>query len=162
MTGLQTQILPPTMPLSLATQPSQSSNHSLSSVQSSTPSSGILNPSLATPGSMHGLHPNAAYYPMQLFYYPTAPVSPSIYLQTGHMHPGPMTLVLRGTFSRSIPRWSCTPRFVFQEMPVNIREHQCRRKKNHSSKVVFRLIPFLLRQCSDFVSRSSLVFYQRH
>ena len=39
---------------------------------------------------------NATYYPMQVFYYPTPPISPSVYLQTGQMHPAPMTLVLRG------------------------------------------------------------------
>lgn len=41
---------------------------------------------------------NTTYYPMQVFYYPTSPISPSIYLQTGQMHPTPMTLVLRGEF----------------------------------------------------------------
>jgi len=65
----------PTMPISLA-NPSQSSNISTSSA--------------------NGIHPNATYYPMQIFYYPTAPMSQSIYLQTGQMHPTPMTLVLRG------------------------------------------------------------------
>jgi hypothetical protein len=66
---------PQTIPISLANPP-QSSNISTSST--------------------NGLHPNATYYPMQVFYYPTAPISPSIYLQTGQMHPTPMTLVLRG------------------------------------------------------------------
>ena len=76
-------MLPPTMPISLA-PPSQS----LPSVQSSTSSATTIN----------GFHPNATYYPMQVFYYPTSPISPSIYLQTGQMHPAPMTFVLRGTF----------------------------------------------------------------
>jgi hypothetical protein len=46
--------------------------------------------------TINGLHPNTTYYPMQVFYYPTPPLSPSIYLQTGQMHPGPMTLLLPG------------------------------------------------------------------
>jgi hypothetical protein len=50
-------------------------------------------------GSMTGLHPNATYYPVQVFYYPTGPVSPSIYVPTGHMHPGQMALLLRGLFA---------------------------------------------------------------
>jgi hypothetical protein len=76
---LPPQMLQSTMPISLATQ-------SQSSVQSSTTSAATMN----------GLHPNATYYPMQFFYYPTQPISQSIYLQTGQMHPAPMTLVLRG------------------------------------------------------------------
>ncbi|CAF1344615.1 unnamed protein product [Rotaria sordida] len=93
------QMLPPTMPISLAT-PSQSttvSNTSLSACQPSTSSASALTTPITT-AAMNGLHPNATYYPMQVFYYPTPPLSPSIYLQTGQMHPGPVTLVLRGNF----------------------------------------------------------------
>jgi hypothetical protein len=79
-------MLPPTIPISI-TNPSQSSNVSLQSVQPATSSAAT---------NINGLHPNATYYPMQVFYYPTPPISPSIYLQTGQMQPAPMTLVLRG------------------------------------------------------------------
>jgi hypothetical protein len=92
-------MLPPTMPISLSA-PSQStnvSNGSLSQPQPSTSSISTVNAPMTTTG-MNGLHPNATYYPMQVFYYPTPPISPSIYLQTGHMHPGPVTFVLRGKF----------------------------------------------------------------
>ncbi|CAF0732700.1 unnamed protein product [Adineta steineri] len=94
---LQQQMLPPSMPISLATSSQQTniSNGSLSSAQSSTSSASTVNGQMTT-AAMNGLHPNATYYPMQVFYYPTPPISPSIYLQTGHMHPGPVTLVLRG------------------------------------------------------------------
>ncbi len=78
-------MLPSNIPMSL-TNPSQSSNVSLQSVQ----------PSTSSTTNFNGLHPNATYYPMQIFYYPTPPISPSIYLQSGQMHPTPMTLVLRG------------------------------------------------------------------
>ncbi|CAF3545511.1 unnamed protein product, partial [Rotaria sp. Silwood2] len=90
---LQPQMFPSTMPMSLST-PSQSStisNIPLSSIQSSTSST-----SLVTVPNMNGFHSNATYYPMQIFYYPTPPVSQSIYLQTGQMPTAPMTLVLRG------------------------------------------------------------------
>jgi hypothetical protein len=88
------QMLPPTMPISLAA-PSQSTTVSNSPhVQSHPPTSSAT----MTTAAMNGLHPNATYYPMQVFYYPTPPISPSIYLQAGHMHPGPVTLVLRGKF----------------------------------------------------------------
>ncbi|CAF3479394.1 unnamed protein product [Adineta steineri] len=94
---LQQQMLPPSMPISLATSSQQTnvSNGSLSSAQSSNSSASTVNGQMTT-ATMNGLHPNATYYPMQVFYYPTPPISPSIYLQTGHMHPGPVTLVLRG------------------------------------------------------------------
>ncbi|CAF4529088.1 unnamed protein product [Rotaria sp. Silwood1] len=91
------QMLPPTMPISLAA-PSQTtsvSNTSLTSCQSATSSASVVTGPITTT-AMNGLHPNATYYPMQVFYYPTPPLSPSIYLQTGQMHPGPVTLVLRG------------------------------------------------------------------
>ncbi|CAF3725437.1 unnamed protein product [Adineta steineri] len=81
MSALQPQMLPPSMPMSLGA-PSQSSTISISSGQ----------PTL----SSNGFHPNTTYYPMQVFYYPTPPLTSSVYLQTGQMHPAPMTLVLRG------------------------------------------------------------------
>ncbi|CAF4276786.1 unnamed protein product, partial [Adineta steineri] len=81
MSTLQPQMLPPSMPMSLGA-PSQSSTISISSGQ----------PTL----SSNGFHPNTTYYPMQVFYYPTPPLTSSVYLQTGQMHPAPMTLVLRG------------------------------------------------------------------
>jgi hypothetical protein len=97
---IQSQMLPPTMSISLGAQ-SQSttmSNGPLQQHQPSTSSASAVNAQMTT-AAMNGLHPNATtYYPMQVFYYPTPPISPSIYLQTGHMHPGPLTLVLRGTF----------------------------------------------------------------
>jgi len=91
MSALPPQMISSAMPMSLAT-PSQSSaisNMHLPSTQHSTSSGATMN----------GLHPNATYYPMQVFYYPTPPMSQSIYLQTGQMHPGQMTLVLRGKIS---------------------------------------------------------------
>jgi hypothetical protein len=77
-------MLPPTMPM--PPQSSRISNMPFPSAQ----------PSNSSGATMNGFHPNATYYPMQVFYYPTPPISPSIYLQTGQMHPAPMTLVLRG------------------------------------------------------------------
>ena len=84
MSTLPPQMLPPNMPMSLAppTQPSAIPNMPLTSTI----------PSNSSASAMSGLHQNTSFYPMQVFYYPT----PSIYLQTGQMHPGPMTLVLRG------------------------------------------------------------------
>jgi len=88
------QMLPSTMPISLAA-PSQSTTVSNGPhLQSHPPTSSAS----MTTTTMNGLHSNATYYPMQVFYYPTPPISPSIYLQAGHMHPGPVTLVLRGKF----------------------------------------------------------------
>jgi len=87
-------MLPPTMPISLGAPPSQAAtatNTALSTPQPPTSSASAT-------AVMNGLHPNAAYYPMQFVYYPTQSISPSIYLQAGHMHPGPVTLVLRGNF----------------------------------------------------------------
>ena len=91
--AVPSQMLSSTMPMSLPTsvQSSSLSNVSLPSVPSSSSSS-----SMVPAGSMNGLHPNATYYPVQVFYYPTGPVSPSIYVPTGHLHPGQMALVLRG------------------------------------------------------------------
>ncbi len=89
------QMLPPTMPISLAA-PSQSTTVS-NGPHPPTSSASTVTASMTT-AAMNGLHPNATYYPMQVFYYPTPPISPSIYLQAGHMHPGPVTLVLRGKF----------------------------------------------------------------
>jgi hypothetical protein len=91
---MPSQMLPPNMPISLG-GPSQSttiSNGPLQPSQQSTSSASAVN------ATMNGLHPNATYYPMQVFYYPTPPISPSLYFQTGQMHPGPVTLVLRGNF----------------------------------------------------------------
>lgn len=87
------------MPISLATpsQTSTVSNNSLQPCQSQTSTASAVNNPITT-NAMNGIPPNAAYYPMQVFYYPTPPISPSIYLQTGQMHPGPVTLVLRGKF----------------------------------------------------------------
>ncbi|UJR20766.1 hypothetical protein I4U23_023883 [Adineta vaga] len=82
---LPQQMLPPTMPISLS-QPSGIPNIPLTSVH----------PNNSSAATMNGLHPNATYYPMQVFYYPAPSISPPIYLQTGQMHPAPMTLVLRG------------------------------------------------------------------
>jgi len=95
---IPSQMLPPNMPISLGA-PSQSttvSNGPLPPPQPPTSSASAVNAQMTTAAAMNGLHPNATYYPMQVFYYPTPPISPSIYLQTGHMHPGPVTLVLRG------------------------------------------------------------------
>ncbi|CAF4135940.1 unnamed protein product, partial [Rotaria magnacalcarata] len=90
------QMLPPTMPMSLgaSSQTTNISNNSLSSCQSQNSTNSAVNGQVQTT-AMNGLHPNATYYPMQVFYYPTPPISPSIYLPTGQMHPGPVTLVLR-------------------------------------------------------------------
>ncbi|CAF4016969.1 unnamed protein product [Rotaria sordida] len=93
LSTLQPQMYPSTIPISLTT-PSQSStisNMPHSSIQSSTSST-----SLVSVPTMNGFHPNTTYYPMQIFYYPTPPMSQSIYLQTGQMPTTPMTLVLRG------------------------------------------------------------------
>ncbi|CAF4327937.1 unnamed protein product [Rotaria sp. Silwood2] len=93
------QMLSQTMPISLAA-PSQTttvSNTSLTPCQSATSSASAVTGPITTT-AMNGIHPNTTYYPMQVFYYPTPPISPSIYLQTGQMHPGPVTLVLRGNF----------------------------------------------------------------
>jgi hypothetical protein len=100
---IQSQMMPPNMPLSLGapSQPTTVSNGPLSSTQPPpTSAASAVNASMTT-AAMNGLHPNATYYPMQVFYYPTPPISPSIYLQAGHMHPGPVTLVLRGKFYSS-------------------------------------------------------------
>jgi hypothetical protein len=86
-------MLPPTMPISLTTSSQSISNGHLSSGQNPVASAPLANGAM-----MNGLHPNATYYPMQVFYYPTPPISPSIYLQTGQMHQGPMTFVLRGKY----------------------------------------------------------------
>jgi hypothetical protein len=93
------QMLPPTMSLSLAgsSQSTNVSNGHLPPPQPQTSSASAVTAPMTTTG-MNGLHPNATYYPMQVFYYPTPPISPSIYLQAGHMHQGPVTLVLRGKF----------------------------------------------------------------
>ena len=85
------------MPISLGT-PSQSttvSNGHLPLSHPTTSSASSVNAPITTT-AMNGLHPNTTFYPMQVFYYPTPPISPSVYLQAGHMHPGPVTLVLRG------------------------------------------------------------------
>ena len=87
-------MLPPNVPMSLAPQ-SQQSNLGNGPLQQALPPTSSASGQLTT-AQMNGLHPNATYYPMQVFYYPTPPISPSIYLQAGHMHPGPVTLVLRG------------------------------------------------------------------
>ena len=94
---IQSQMLPPNIPISLSasSQSTTLSNGSLAPPQSQTSTASAVNAPITT-AAMNGLHPNATYYPMQVFYYPTPPISPSIYLQTGHMHPGPVTLVLRG------------------------------------------------------------------
>jgi epithelial splicing regulatory protein 1/2 len=94
---IQSQMLPPNMPMSLgaSSQSTNVSNGSLQQPQPPTSSASAVNAPMTT-AAMNGLYPNATYYPMQVFYYPTPPISPSIYLQTGHMHPGPVTLVLRG------------------------------------------------------------------
>ncbi len=90
------------MPLSLgaSSQSATISNGPHPPPQPPTSSASAVNASMTT-ATMNGLHPNATYYPMQVFYYPTPPISPSIYLQTGHMHPGQVTLVLRGKFCSS-------------------------------------------------------------
>jgi len=95
-------MLPPNMPMSLgaSSQSTNVSNGSLQQPQPPTSSASAVNAPMTTT-AMNGLYPNATYYPMQVFYYPTPPISPSIYLQTGHMHPGPVTLVLRGKFCSS-------------------------------------------------------------
>jgi len=95
-------MLPPNMPMSLgaSSQSTNVSNGSLQQPQPPTSSASAVNAPMTT-AAMNGLYPNATYYPMQVFYYPTPPISPSIYLQTGHMHPGPVTLVLRGKFCSS-------------------------------------------------------------
>ena len=88
------------MPISLAT-PSHSttiSNSPLSPSQPTTSSASTISTPMSTT-TMSGLHPSATYYPMQVLYYPTPPLSPSIYLQAGQMQPGPVTLVLRGNCS---------------------------------------------------------------
>jgi hypothetical protein len=96
---MSSQMLPPTMPMSLAasSQSTNGSNGHLQPSQSPQSSTSAVTAPITTT-AMNGMHPNTTYYPMQVFYYPTPPISPSIYLQTGHMHPGPVTLVLRGTF----------------------------------------------------------------
>lgn len=99
MSTISSQMLPSTMPISLGA-PSQTTtvgNGQLQQPQPPTSSASAVNGPMTT-ATMNGLHPNTTYYPMQVFYYPTPPISPSIYLQTGHMHPGPVTLVLRGKF----------------------------------------------------------------
>jgi hypothetical protein len=95
LSGLPPQMLPSTMPISLSngSQSATLSNGSLPQPQPPTSSASAM-----TAASMNGLHPNATYYPMQVFYYPTPPISPSVYLQAGQMHQGPVTLVLRGQF----------------------------------------------------------------
>jgi len=45
--------------------------------------------------TINPLPPNATYYPMPVIYYPTQPISPSIYLQTGQIHQAPMTILLQ-------------------------------------------------------------------
>lgn len=99
ISSIPPQMLPTTMPISLGAQSSSTtvSNTTLPPSQPLTSSNSAVNAPITT-AAMNGLHPNAAYYPMQVFYYPTPPISPSIYLQTGQMHPGPVTLVLRGKF----------------------------------------------------------------
>jgi len=97
MPTLPQQMLPTNVPMTLATsaQASNLANGQMSqALQTTSSASAVTGPLTTAP--MNGLHPNATYYPMQVFYYPTPPISPSIYLQTGHMHPGPVTLVLRG------------------------------------------------------------------
>lgn len=101
MSTIPSQMLPPNIPITLSA-PSQSTTVSNGSLppppQPQTSTASSVNAPITT-AALNGLHPNATYYPMQVFYYPTPPISPSIYLQTGHMHPGPVTLVLRGKFS---------------------------------------------------------------
>lgn len=41
------------------------------------------------------LPPSTNYYPMPVIYYPTQPISSSIYLQTGQIHQAPMTILLQ-------------------------------------------------------------------
>jgi len=93
------QMLPSTMPISLAASSQSTTVSNGPHLQSHPPTSSASTVTASmTTAAMNGLHPNATYYPMQVFYYPTPPISPSIYLQAGHMHPGPVTLVLRGKF----------------------------------------------------------------
>ncbi|UJR28830.1 hypothetical protein I4U23_010054 [Adineta vaga] len=96
ISSIPPQMLSQTMPISLAAASSQTATISNGSLPQPTTTSASTVNSPMTTAAMNGLHPNATYYPMQVFYYPTPPISPSIYLQTGHMHPGPVTLVLRG------------------------------------------------------------------
>lgn len=44
------------------------------------------------------LPPSTNYYPMPVIYYPTQPISSSIYLQTGQIHQAPMTILLQSKF----------------------------------------------------------------
>ncbi|CAF1600804.1 unnamed protein product, partial [Adineta ricciae] len=88
MSTLPPQMLSPNMSMSLA-PPNQSSTIPNIPLTSTIPST-------SSAPTMNGLHPNATFYPMQVFYYPTPSISPSIYLQAGQMHPTPMTFVLRG------------------------------------------------------------------
>ena len=56
-------------------------------------------PTASPSSNVSNLQPwnSSSLYPMQFFYYPTGPISPSIYLPTGSpLHQGPITLVLRG------------------------------------------------------------------
>ena len=46
--------------------------------------------------NMNGFLPNTTYYRMQVFYYPTLPISQSNCLQTGQISTVPTTFVLRG------------------------------------------------------------------
>ena len=73
-------MLPPTMSLSLggSSQSTNVSNGHLPPPQPSTSSASAVTAPMTTT-AMNGLHPNATYYPMQVFYYPTPPISPSIY-----------------------------------------------------------------------------------
>ena len=94
------QVLPSTMPISLA-PPSHSttvSNSPLSPSQPTTSTASTIGTPISTT-TMTGFHPSATYYPMQVLYYPTSPLSPSIYLQAGPMEPAPVTLILRGNRS---------------------------------------------------------------
>lgn len=91
MSTVSTGMIPSTMSLPMGNG-SNSTNVQLGNVQTNSGSSSIVNNPLQT----QNLHPNSGYYPLQVFYYPTGHMAPSIYLSTGHVHTGPMTLLVRG------------------------------------------------------------------
>lgn len=148
MSGLAPQMLPPnvSLPLRGSSHSSTMSNGSLQTVLPPTSSAPGVGNQLQT-AAMNGLHPNATFYPMQFFYYPTQPLSPSVYLQPSHMHQGPVTLVLRGKWAWwDVGTHTYYVSFCFQETMVNTNRSMY---GTFCHPVVFRLNSSLHRPCSE-------------
>ncbi|CAF1156616.1 unnamed protein product, partial [Didymodactylos carnosus] len=102
MSTLPPQMIPQSLPIVAASQSSLQNGNSLAAATAMQNAANSL---------------QNAYYPMPVFWYPTPPVSPPIYLQaTGPLQNHPV-LVLRGY------RVLCTLKSIFQSLYRNLSDH---------------------------------------